>query len=122
MPNGLFGDANGFGALAAGAADSIVVGGGSGGGGAVGAHANGELGLLKIDGTAGCGGAAGGGGGAGAGGLVKGSGYSGIELAAAENGFAEGMYCDCSAGAQSGVVGVGAGAQSGVVDGACGAA
>jgi hypothetical protein len=83
---GLFGDVNGVGAGADGAGAD---GAGADGVGVGWANENGELGELKIEGTAGCGGDCGGCGEA-AGGLVKGSGYSGIALAAAENGFGEG--------------------------------
>jgi hypothetical protein len=106
--NGLFVDVNGLGAepnrgCSGGSADGGGAGGAAGAG-AGGANENGEFGELKIEGTCCAGGC-----GAAGGGLVKGSGYSGIVLAAAENGFEAGMYCDGCAGCQScsagGVVG-----------------
>jgi len=110
---GLLGDENGLdGANGLGGATGVAAEAGVGAAGgateACGANANGEFGELKIDGTAGPGG--GGVGGAAGGGLVNGSGYWGIVLAAAENGFGVGMYCDCCAGCQSGVTGGDAGA------------
>src|SRR5438093_997423 len=113
--NGLFGEVKGLGAVAACAADTqwgaVVGAAGAAGADACGANANGELGELKIDGTVGC--AGGVGGGAAGGGLVNGSGYSGIVLAAAENGFGCGRYCDCWTGCHSGV-NAGAAGASGV--------
>ena len=110
MLKGLFGEVNGLGGgvgafcAEAGVHDGAVVRSTCAGAGADdGANENGELGELKIDGTTGFAGAAGAAGGGAAGGLVNGSGYSGIELAAAENGFGGGMYCDCWAGCHSGV-------------------
>ena len=103
-PNGLPGEVNGLGAAGGGdcgAAGGAVVA-------ADGANENGEFGDVKIEGIVGCGGAGAGGGAAG--GLVKGSGYCGMVLAAAENGFGEGMYCDCCGVSQSGVVGGDSGA------------
>jgi hypothetical protein len=115
--NGLFGDVNGLEGAALGVRaaadvqDGAVVGAAcASGADAGGANENGELGELKIDGTAGCAGGGGAGRGAAGGGLVNGSGYSGIVLAAAENGFGGGMYCDCCAGCHSGVKGGAAGA------------
>src|SRR6266540_252590 len=101
--NGLFGALKALGADAKGVASAVASDVVAAGGAACadGANLNGEFGELKIDGTVGWGGGAGGGG---AGGLVKGSGYSGIALAAAENGFGVGMYCDCWGVSQSGVV------------------
>jgi len=97
--NGLFGDVNGLGAAvgafraAAEVHDGAVVGDSDDAGADDdGANEKGELGELKIDGTAGCAGGGAGRGAAAGGGLVNGSGYSGIVLAAAENGFGGGMY------------------------------
>ena len=107
--NGLFADVNGLGAepnrgSSGGSADGGGAAGAAGAG-AGGANENGEFGELKIDGTCGAGGC----GLAAGGGLVNGSGYAGMVLAAAENGFEAGMYCDGCAGSQScvgsGVVG-----------------
>jgi hypothetical protein len=102
--NGLLGEVNGLDAGVNGAAARAGAAAGADGGGAAsagGANENGELGELKIDGTDGWDGAGAGGGAAG--GLVNGSGYSGIVLAAAENGFVGGTYWDCCSGCQSGV-------------------
>jgi hypothetical protein len=61
---------------------------GAAGAAASGLKAKGEFGEVKIDGTAACGGGAAGAGGAtGGSGVVNGSGYSGMVLAASENGF-----------------------------------
>src|SRR6266508_3238002 len=88
-PNGLFGDVNALGAesnwIPAGSDVAAVVG--ASGAGAWGAKENGEFGELKIEGTVDCGGAGAGGGGAAGSGVVKGSGYCGMVLAASENGF-----------------------------------
>jgi hypothetical protein len=120
MPKGLFAEVNGLGAISracvvAGVYSGAVVYSGAAGGAAElvadGANENGELGELKIEGTAGCGGGwAGGTAVAGGSGVVNGSGYCGIEFAASENGFAPGRYCDCCAGCQSGVTGGASGA------------
>src|ERR1700687_1168242 len=107
--NGLFVDVNGLGAEPnrACSGGSTVVGGGGGAAGAAagGANENGEFGELKMEGTCCSGGCF-----AAGGGLVKGSGYSGMVLAAAENGFDAGLCCDGCAGCQSPSAGGPAGA------------
>jgi hypothetical protein len=121
MLKGLFADVNALGTtsracVVAGVYPGAVVYSGAGGGAAApdagGAKANGELGELKIEGTAGGGGAAGFGGVTGGSGVVNGSGYCGIVFAASENGFDVGRYCDSCAGCQSTLAGGASGAAS----------